>query len=217
MESGYQKKIENRIQKYDMGTAFSASDFLDIAEANTVNQVLFRLSSIGKIRRLIKGVYDIPGYSELIKEYSAPMIDKVADALARKYNWVIAPAGDVALNLLHVSTQVPVRWDYVSDGPYRDYEINGMKLSFRHIKPREINGCHTITVMTTQGIRAIGKNNITDENINRMKTALTPEEKEILLREGRMASAWVYKNIKRICGGDLMLRIVRETSEDNSD
>jgi len=199
MGSGYQKKIESRIEKYDIGTAFSASDFLDIAEMNTVNQILFRLSNSGKIRRLIKGIYDKPGYSKIIKEYSAPMIDKVASALAKKFNWMIAPAGDVALNLLHVTTQIPVCWDYVSDGPNREYEIDRIHLRFRHIMPREINGYHTITVMTIQGIRAIGKNKVSDENINRMRTALNPEEKAILLREGRTAASWVYEYIQKVC------------------
>ena len=49
MGSGYQKKIESRIEKYDIGTAFSPFEFLDIAEMNTVNQILFRLSNGGTI------------------------------------------------------------------------------------------------------------------------------------------------------------------------
>ena len=119
----YQIKIDERIMAYPFGTAFSASDFLDIADANSVSQALFRIEKEGKIRRVMNGIYDKPAYSELIQEYGMPRIDKVADALARRFNWNIAPSGDTALNILHISSQVPNVWEYVSDGPYRDYMI----------------------------------------------------------------------------------------------
>ena len=119
----YQSQIEERIAGFPYGTAFSASDFLDIADANSVSQALFRIEKNGEIRRVINGVYDKPAYSQLIQEYSVPRIDKIAEALARRFNWNIAPSGDTALNILHISTQVPNVWEYVSDGPYRDSVI----------------------------------------------------------------------------------------------
>lgn len=197
----YQAKIEERISNYPFGTAFSASDFLDIADANPVSQALFRLEKDGDIRRVINGIYDKPAYSQLIHEYGVPRIDKVADALARRFNWNIAPSGDTALNLLHISTQVPNVWEYVSDGPYREYLIGKTPLRFKHIMPREINGYSSITIMVIQGIRAIGRGNMTQEQTIRFSSVLTAEDKMTLLTEARTASGWIYKEIKRICGG----------------
>lgn len=196
----YQSKIEDRIQNYPYGNAFSAIDFLDIADGNSVSQALFRMEKERKIRRLINGVYDKPAYSQLIKEYSVPRIDKIADALARKFNWNISPSGNTALNLLHISTQVPNVWEYVSDGPYRDYMIGEITLKFKHIMPREINGYSKITVMVIQGLRAIGKDNITHEHLVRFSSAISEEDKVILLDEGKTASRWIYQEIKKICG-----------------
>lgn len=199
--SKYQAKIVERIINYPFGTAFSASDFLDIADANPVSQALFRLEKDGAIRRVINGIYDKPAYSQLIHEYGVPRIDKIADALARRFNWNIAPSGDTALNLLHISTQVPNVWEYVSDGPYREYLIGKTPLKFKHIMPREINGYSSITIMVIQGIRAIGRDNMTHEQADRFSSVLTAEDKMILLTEARTASGWIYKEIKRICGG----------------
>ena len=56
----YQAQIEERIKGYPFGTAFSASDFLDIADANSVSQALFRIEKNGGIRRVLNGVYDKP-------------------------------------------------------------------------------------------------------------------------------------------------------------
>ena len=55
----------------------------------------------------------------------------MAQALARKFNWRIQPSGDAALNLLGLSTQVPARWEYLSDGPSREYELGSATLAFR--------------------------------------------------------------------------------------
>ena len=195
----YQSQIEERIMSYPYGTAFSASDFLDVADANSVSQALFRMEKEGKIRRVINGVYDKPAYSQIIQEHSVPRVDKVAEALARRFNWNIAPSGDTALNILHISTQVPNVWEYVSDGPYRDYMIGKVPLKFKHVMPREINGYSPITVMVIQGIRAIGKGKMTREQAGRFSSAITAEDKETLLKEARTASGWIYKEIKNIC------------------
>lgn len=200
----YQSQIEERITSYPYGTAFSASDFLDIADANVVSQALFRLEKEGRIRRVMNGVYDKPAFSQLIQEYAVPRIDKVAEALARRFNWNIAPSGDTALNILHISTQVPNVWEYVSDGPYRDYMIGKIPLKFKHVMPREINGYSPITVMVIQGIRAIGKGNMSQEQADRFSSAITAEDGETLLKEAKTASGWIYKEIKNICEGKIV-------------
>ena len=195
----YQSEVEERIMSYPYGAAFSASDFLDIAEANSVSQALFRIEKDGMIRRVITGIYDKPAFSQLIQEYSVPRVDKIAEALARKFNWNIAPSGDTALNILHISTQVPNVWEYVSDGPYREYMIGNVPLKFKHIMPREINGYSAITVMIIQGIRAIGKGNMTQEQLDRFSSVITADDKDVILKEAKTASGWIYKEIKKIC------------------
>ena len=153
----------------------------------------------GKLRRVINGIYDRPAYSQLIQEYAVPRVDKVADAMARRFNWNIAPSGDTALNILHISTQVPNVWEYVSDGPYREYMIGKVPLKFKHVMPREINGYSPITVMIIQAIRAIGKGNMTQDQTDRFSSVIAAEERETLLKEARTASGWIYREIKKIC------------------
>jgi len=195
----YQSQIKERINEYPFGTAFSASDFLDISDANSVSQALFRLEREGMIRRVMNGIYDKPAYSQLIQEYAVPRVDKVAEALARRFNWNIAPSGDTALNILHISTQVPNVWEYVSDGPYREYIVGKIPLRFKHIMPREINGYSSITILVIQSIRAIGKDNMNQEQSDRFSSAIVAKDKVILLKEAKTASGWIYKEIKKIC------------------
>lgn len=195
----HQFEIEERIKGFPKGMVFSAADFYDISNTDAINQALSRLTKEGCIRRIIQGLYDVLEYSELLQEYAVPRIDMVAEALARKFNWTIAPSGDTALNVLHLTTQVPNTWSYVSDGPIRNYTIGTVKLTFRTVKQREISGFHRITVTVIQALRAIGKDNITDNEIEKLRSVLTDSDKEIIMEEGLGSSAWIARIIKEIC------------------
>ena len=106
MANGYSRQIQERIGAAAGGIVFVSSDFADIADTETIRRNLNRLAQAGTLRRILKGVYEKPEYSQMLKEYVAADPDAVAKALARSYHWTIAPCGNTALNLLGLSTQV---------------------------------------------------------------------------------------------------------------
>ncbi len=199
MREKYQSEIENRISGFDPGYAFSAIDFADIANTDPANKALSRMSENGSIRRIIKGIYDKPVYSKLLKEYGSPDMENVANALARKYNLTIAPSGYTALNMLHISTQVPNTWCYISDGPYREYKVGPYHIEFKHCANREISGKAFLTITVIQAIKQIGKDNIQPEDIKRLSLAIPDGEKKRVLGEAITATSWIYRVIKEIC------------------
>ncbi len=75
----------------------------------------------------MRGVYDKPAYSNLLQEVAAPDPEQIAEALARSYNWTIAPSGNTALNLLgYLRKFLPTV--FISSGPYKKYEFGSVKL-----------------------------------------------------------------------------------------
>ena len=130
--------IKKRIQGLSEGDILFTSDFSDIASLATIRKCLGRQTEEGVIRRVFDGVYEKPKYSRALGSLIPVDPDKVAYALARKYHWTISPCGDVALNKLGLSTQVPVVWMYVSDGPYRAFRWDNITVSFKHKTNREI-------------------------------------------------------------------------------
>ena len=144
---------------------FTTSDFADIADSDTVRQSLNRLVNSGILRRVFRGVFEKPKYSNLLKEYVATDPNAVANALARSYHWTIAPYGNAALNFLGLSTQVTATWSYISDGPYRIYEWDSTRIEFKHRANREITGLSYITVLVVQALKTLGKDNVTPEII----------------------------------------------------
>ena len=199
MREKYQIEIENRIKNFEGGYAFSAVDFADIADTDPTNKALSRLNESGTIRRIIQGVYDKPVYSELLNEYSSPKVEKVVEALARKFNWTVAPAGETALNYLHMSTQVSNSWSYISDGPYRKYEIGSYTIEFKHCANKEISGKSFLTVSVIQALKFIGKANIQKEDIERLSFSMPSEQKQKVLEESKTTTSWIYKAIKEAC------------------
>lgn len=198
MDSGYMKQIRERVLSAENGMVFTTSDFADIADSDTVRQSLNRLVNSGILRRVFRGVFEKPKYSNLLKEYVATNPNAVANALARSYHWTIAPCGNTALNFLGLSTQVTATWSYISDGPYRIYEWNSTKIEFKHRANREITGLSYITVLVVQALKILGKDNVTPEIIRILSDRLDSKDKMIVLKESAEATDWVYAIIKNI-------------------
>lgn len=196
--SNIKAKMNSKIDNLPYGSVFISNDFLEIADYETVRKTLNRFVNEGSIQRIVNGVYYKPRYIELIGEYESPSINEVAIAIARKYNWTIAASGNTALNLLGLSTQVPAQWTYISDGRYVDFLIGNTKLVFKRTTNSTISNMSQLTALVIQAIKAIGKENISEEQILYLKNRLTISDKEKLLEEGKTTSAWIYKVLKKI-------------------
>ena len=193
------QEIRRRIEAAKNGSVFVASDFADITEAKRISEYLVRLSADNTVICVMRGVFYKPKYSKLLDEYIAPSPDAVAHALARNYGWTIFPCGDTALNLLGLSTQVPVVWSYVSDGPYKEYSYDNATIKYKHTTNKEVSKLSPKTALVIQALKTLGKENIKDETIERIVTVTTPDERKAMLVEAQYATAWIYETIRTIC------------------
>lgn len=191
--------IKKRIENASPGTVFFSSDFTDIASSTTVRKNLGRLVEAGMLRRIVDGIYEKPSYSTLLKEELPADPEKVAYAIAEKYRWTIAPSGDIVLNKLGLSTQVPVVWSYISDGPYREYSWKNIRLCFKHRNNRSITNMSQITIIMIEALRTLGQNNVNENVINQLRRHITDENREIILSEAKNSGEWIYNILKEVC------------------
>lgn len=198
----YIEQIENEISKLDPGKVFIANDFLEIASYETVRKSLNRLVDDDKIKRVINGFYHNPEYGELIQEYAAPSMHELAIAIARKYNWDIAPYGSTALNILGLSTQVPSTWIYISSGRNKTYHVSKRTIVFKKVKLGEIANMSLKTATIIQAIKALGRDRIRKKDIQTMRSRLSQKEKTELMNEATAVSAWIYEIIRELCEGE---------------
>lgn len=200
MTTSIAEQILTRINEAEDNAMFINADFADLADAEIIRRNLNRLAKVGTIRRVLKGIYDKPKFSKLLQEFVAPNPDLVAKTLARNCRWTIAPEGNTALNLLGLSTQVPAVMTYISDGPYKTYQWNNMKLTFIHRANKEISGLSPITALVVQALKTLGKEQVTPEVEARLSAILRAEDKALLLQEAATSTDWVYELIRKLFG-----------------
>jgi hypothetical protein len=194
-------KILSRIYGHGRGWAFSANDFALEFGRGSIDWVLYKLANSGTIRRVCRGVYDYPQFSELLQQELSPDFDQIARALARKFHWRIQPTGDAALNLLGLSTQVPGRLIYLSDGPNRRYVFDNHTLEFRKSALKDIGFKHKMSGLIVQSLKALGKDRIDALVIAKIRGQLDEKARALLLRDAMSSTSWVYETIKLICRG----------------
>lgn len=191
-------KIWNLIEKQPKGTIFSVNDFYYLGNVNTIKSIFLRLEADGKIARLIDGLYTIPKFSQLLQENSYPSVDQVAEKLADKFSWTICPSENHALNLIGLSTQVPSKYVFVSDGPYRTYEYRGRNIVFKHTSNRLITEYSRNFSLMIQAIKALGKVHINDNNIKILAKFSKQYVDEDIIKTGKKLPAWIQEVLKKI-------------------
>ncbi len=83
----------------------------------------------------------------------------------RKFNWRIQPGGAAALSLIGLSTQVPARYLYLSDGPSRTYTVGKTTLDFKHQALKDTGFRHEESAIIVQALKALGEERVNDREI----------------------------------------------------
>ena len=85
-------KIFARVKRLGQGRAFVAKDFLDIASRGSIDMALSGLVREKAIRRLRRGLYDLPKINRDLGGTLSPDIDQTARALARPISPTLSPS-----------------------------------------------------------------------------------------------------------------------------
>ena len=191
-------KILARIYSRGRGWVFSKIDFIPSFSDVEIRKALSDLSKKGTIHRISQGIYHYPRYSEMLQQDLNPDMEQVAYAYARKFNWRIQPSGITALNYLGLSTQVPARYRYISDGPSRRYAIGTRILEFKHTAMKEAGFTYRESRLLVQAIKALGKDHITPDTIKVMSKHMECTSPERILRDVQRVRVWIYEIIKEV-------------------
>jgi len=184
------------------GRAFTPKDFLDLGSRGMVDVTLSKLVAAGVIRRAGRGLYDLPKHSEALGITLSPNVDEIARAIARRFRWRIIPTGASAANILRLSTQVPAKITYLSDGPNRKFELGKQTIHFKHARPKEMRTEGALSSLVVQALRFLGKQEVGPEVISRLRNRLSPADKRRLLRDARYSTDWIFAVAQRIAEVD---------------
>ncbi len=192
-------KILSRIDEKCYG-AFTSADFADLGNYKAVSKALERLEDEETIKRIRRGVYYLPKYNKMLGIEEAPEINEIALALSRQLNIIIVPSGNFALNIIGLSTQVPTKYVYLTNGGYNEYEVGGNKIYFKHSTSREIAYLPQRILLAVQALKAIGKENVDEGARVKISSFLSVDDKEYIRSNNLRITSWIYEELKKIGG-----------------
>ena len=191
-------QIRLRVEDLGPGRSFMAKDFLDIANRGSIDVALASLATAGKIRRIRRGLYDLPIMNPDLGGELSPDIDEAAQTIARCNRWKIIPAGAWAANLLGLSTQVPAKTVYLSDGPSKKISLGRRSIQFKHARPQSLAGGDGKLAIVVQALRYLGKQRVDGHVLSVLRSLLSDPEKKQLVADTRMGIDWIYEAAKKL-------------------
>lgn len=195
--SRIKEEILNRINEKGYG-AFTSSDFIDIGNYKSISKALETLEDEKIIQRIKRGVYYLPKFNELLGIEEAPDIDQISQAIARGLNISIVPSGNYALNIIGISTQVPSKYVYITNGSYNEYEIGNNKIYFKHSTSKEINNLPYKILIVIQAFKTIKKENVNDSIREKISSFLTIDDIKYIKSNNLRITSWIYDELKKI-------------------
>jgi len=195
------EKVLKRLEA-KKGSPVPTRDLLDLGPRATVDQALSRLVQQGRIRRVRRGLYDIPRMGKLLNQPVAPSPDELVHAWARNNGLRVVPSGAYAANLLGLSTQVPARLVYYTNGRTQTLKLGPYTVRLLNRGPKTMDVRGQVAPLVLQALRYLSPKGVTPEVICRLRSALSPKDKAELRRNLGYAAAWMKPVIEEIAGGE---------------
>ena len=195
-----EKSILSRIRGSGAGSVFSPSQFVDLGERSAVGVALHRLAKAGKIRRIRRGLYDLPRAHPIMGQ-TGPNIMATVRALmvGSQARWQFT--GAYAANALGLSDQVPAKVIILTDGVPRRVALGKLTLVFRRAAPRNLLGAGQRAGLVIQALRYLKGSPDLARHLARLSETLDAGTKKDLAALAPKLAAWMRPVAQRIVEG----------------
>jgi hypothetical protein len=189
-------KILRSIRAKRSATAFTAKDFSGLGHRGAIWQALGRLAKAGKLRRIRKGLYDLPRPHPLLGKTAPDPMAVVRTLMADSgAHWQVS--GAYAANLLGLSEQVPAKIVILTDGVPRRVPLGKLTLDFRRTAPRNLLGAGRPAGLVIQAVRHF-RTGLTPKSIDRLRQRLDAPTKAELKQLHLQLPLWMQPVIRQI-------------------
>ena len=198
MQENIGKQIVRRIKKCGRGTIFFPSSFTAYGDIKSVSKSLERLTNDAVIVRLANGIYLYPKIDkELGLGVLYPSVEDIALQVAKRDRAHIAPTGAYAMNLLVLSTQVPMNVVFMTDGSPRKIRLgNNRTITFKNTVPKNLAFTNKTAQLATFALKELGQNSVNEEHLKTQKHVFTTINEKSIEEDNKLMPAWIRKIIK---------------------
>jgi Family of unknown function (DUF6088) len=172
------------------GVLIFAEDFSEIGTSKSISKNLEILVNEGILVRITRGIYYLPKKDKQLGAL-LPDIEQVAKAIAEREKARIVTSGLSAIQKLGLSTQVPLKAVYYTDGSPRKLKIGKTSLIFKRTTTRNLALKGPISSLVVRALKEMGQTKVTEEHIWIVTEKLKKEEKENILHDAKLAPTWI--------------------------
>lgn len=190
-------KILSRIYGKKRGWVFTPGEFKDLGSRSAIDMTLKRYKEKGTIRKLARGLYDYPRVDPILG-LMPPSSNDIARALAGRDATKIQPSGAHAANLLGLTTQVPTKKVYLTDGRSRTVTVGNRQIVLQHREPKNLATAGKISGLVIQALKYLGQDHIDKQITEQLDRNLSSADRAQLLKDIRYAPEWIAQIIMRL-------------------
>ena len=191
------KQIKYRIGSMRRGKLFTTATFLGLGSRAGVDQVLSRLVRSGYIKRLARGVFIKPKQSEFVDEVM-PGVQEVVQQITKQQGYRVQIHGAEAVRKFSLSTRTPVQPVFLTNGPSKVLKIGNQVVHLKHVPARKLGPNNQRVSEAIVALWYLGKNGVTQKEVEKIGKHLSPTEKDVLLQAAPMMPAWMVEKIRRV-------------------
>lgn len=179
--------IEHVIAGKQPGDLVFPSDFRGSGSQDAIKKALSRLARQGRVKRLAQGIYYLPKTDPVLGELR-PAAEEVARMIAQKEHIRIRPTGIAALHELGLSTQMPTRLVYLTDGHPRQFRVGKLPVKFKATTPKKLAMKGPISSLLLLALEEIGIEQIDRVTEKKICDLIIKEDPELLQHDLRLGS-----------------------------
>lgn len=103
-----------------------------------------------------------------------------------------------AANMLGLTTQVPAKTVYLTNGPSRSKQIGRQSIFMRNAAAKNLAGAGRPTGTVFQALRYLGKDGVDDDVVARLSRALDADTRAALVQDAVRAPGWMRSVVHKI-------------------
>lgn len=172
-------------------------DFFDEYDDEYVGNVCSELVKEGVLMRLSQGIYYKPVKTRLGVLF--PTVEELIKVIAKRDHAVILPTGNTAIHQLGLTTQVPTNYEFLTNGAARKLKVGNRTITLKHGVANNFAFKGRLMPVLHQALKAIGKENITQEMLGQIALLLqnSPETKTFR-HDFAIMSKWEQEVINKL-------------------
>ena len=197
MNESINSQIEAKVRRAKPGQIFLPSDFKDLGTSTAIRKALSRLVEQKVLVRMGQGIYATPIHDKVFGDV-LPSMEEIAATLAKKDHVKIMPTGQYALNKIGLSTQVPMKMVYLTNGTKKNITLGKSSIVFQPTTTKKLAMIGTITSLLFLGLEELDLDYLSKSDTNKIINLLKKEDEKKLKHDLKLAPSRISDFVIKI-------------------